>query len=71
MMNDKERLEIEEEQKKRKEVFEDLCRDPDYPCRDCKRCPEPIECRLLCKIWKTWFAYHWRGLRRAAYSFRK
>lgn len=66
-----EETEQQNELQKRKEVFEDMGKDPKYPCKTCKRCEKPMECRLLCKIWREWFTCHWRGIQKVGRSFRK
>lgn len=48
-------------------IFRELCKDPTYPCRDCKRNSRPMDCGRIkdCHEYYIWFSKEWRKIRRA------
>lgn len=38
------------------DVWDELCSDPLYPCRDCKKCNVPRTCHTKdCGAWREWW----------------
>ena len=48
-------------------IFRSLCNDPDYPCRDCVKCKNPLSCVRIesCAEYRTWFSNIWERIRKA------
>lgn len=49
----------------RARIFQSLCDDPDYPCRDCTLVPNTMTCvNNSCAAWAIWYKRIWRRLRK-------
>jgi hypothetical protein len=51
----------------RTKIFRELCKDPDFPCRDCTRRKDPLACVAIseCPEYYKWFSGVWRQIQKA------